>query len=210
MKGQANCTRDKRSKVWKQAENKNPQDSMIKKMLSKALEIGIKQVMNAHANVYKFNGDIRKQMNEGAIGLEMTGEIAGVFMMWWDKQLRERLDEEGIDVCMYKRYVDDINVVVKTPSLTSDRDVINRIREIGDNIHKSIKLEADYPSNHSDGKVHILDLKVWISGNKVMHECYAKQVSSKAVISLRSAMPLKDTRTVLIQEILRIILRCSP
>ena len=150
------------------------------------------------------------QMNGGAIGLEMTGEIAGVFMMWWDKQLRERLDEEGIDVCMYKRYVDDINVVVKTPSLTSDRDVINRIREIGDNIHKSIKLEADYPSNHSDGKVPILDLKVWISDSKVMHEYYAKQVSSKAVISNRSAMPLRDKRTVLTQEILRIILRCSP
>ncbi len=81
---------------------------------------------------------------------------------------------------------------------------------MGDEIHESIKLEADCPSNHSDGKVPILDLKVWINGNKVMHECYAKQVSSKAVISNRSAMSLKDKRTVSIQEILRIILRCSP
>ena len=66
---------------------------MIRRMLSKALEIGIKQVMNAH--VYKFNEDIK---NGGAIGLEMTSEIAGDFMMWWDKQLRERLDEEGIEM----------------------------------------------------------------------------------------------------------------
>lgn len=111
---------------------------------------------------------------------------------------------------MYMRYVDDINVVVKTSSLTSDKEEINRIREMGDEIHESIKLEADCPSNHSDGKVHILDLKVWMSGNKVMHEYYAKQISSKVVTCNRSAMPLKDKRTVLIQEILRIILRCSP
>ena len=43
-----------------------------------------------------------------------------------------------------------------------------------------------------------------------MHEYYAKDVSSKAVIDSRSAMPLKDKRTVLTQDILRIILRCSP
>ena len=37
-----------------------------------------------------------------------------------------------------------------------------------------------------------------------------KPVSSKSVINNRSAMPLKDRRTVITQEILRIVLRCSP
>ena len=46
--------------------------------------------------------------------------------------------------------------------------------------------------------------------NKVLHEYYSKPVSSKSVISNRSAMPLRDKRVVLTQEILRIILRCSP
>ena len=208
MTGQANCSRDKRNKVWNQAEDDSPGNGMVKRMLGKALEIGINQVMSAH--VYKFNGEIRKQMNGGAIGLEMTGEIAGVFMMWWDRQLRERLVEEGMNVCLYKRYVDDINIVVKTSNQECDRNVIERIKEIGDQIHTSIKLEADYPSNHVDGKVPILDLKVWISENKVLHEYYSKDVSSKSVISNKSAMPLRDKRTVLTQEILRIILRCSP
>ena len=83
MTGQANCSRDKRYKVWNQAEDDSPGNGMVKRMLGKALEIGINEVMSAH--VYKFNGEIRKQMNGGAIGLEMTGEIAGVFMMWWDR-----------------------------------------------------------------------------------------------------------------------------
>ena len=63
MTGQANCSRDKRNKVWNQAEDDSPGNGMVKRMLGKALEIGINQVMSAH--VYKFNGEIRKQMNGG-------------------------------------------------------------------------------------------------------------------------------------------------
>ena len=37
-----------------------------------------------------------------------------------------------------------------------------------------------------------------------------KLVESKAVIDNRSAMPLRDRRTILTQELLRIFLRCSP
>ena len=33
---------------------------------------------------------------------------------------------------------------------------------IGDDIHSSIQLEVDYPSNHRDQKLPILDLKVWL------------------------------------------------
>ena len=43
-----------------------------------------------------------------------------------------------------------------------------------------------------------------------MHEYYSKAVSSKAVIDEKSAMPLKDKRTVLTQDLLRVIMRCSP
>ena len=43
-----------------------------------------------------------------------------------------------------------------------------------------------------------------------MHEYYNKQVSSKAVIDAKSAMPFKDRRTMLTQDLLRILLRCSP
>ena len=35
-------------------------------------------------------------------------------------------------------------------------------------------------------------------------------VSSKSVIDARSAMPTKDKRTVLAQDLLRVIMRCSP
>ena len=82
---------------------------------------------------------------------------------------------------------------------------------IGDRIHSSIQLEADYPAKYEDRKVPILDLKVWVNeDNQIIHEYYMKPVASKAVINNRSAMPLRDRRTVITQEILRILLRCSP
>ena len=207
--GQANSSHEKRSKMWQPPKKPNPDDRTIKRMLCKALAIGIKKVMEAH--VYKFDGKIRRQRKGGAIGLEMTGELAGVFMMWWDRRMRESLREAGINVQMYKRYVDDINIVLKTRENEGEKEIMERIKSIGDKIHGSIQLEADYPDKYEDKKVPILDLKVWVDkNNKVVHEYYSKPVASKAVVNSESAMPLKDRRTVLTQEILRIILRCSP
>ena len=44
----------------------------------------------------------------------------------------------------------------------------------------------------------------------VLHEYYSKLVSSKYVVPYDSAMPFRDKRTVLTQDVLRVILRCSP
>ena len=39
--------------------------------------------------------------------MEHTGVIAQLFMIWWDRQF-----ENGLKLRMYKRYVDDVNVIV--------------------------------------------------------------------------------------------------
>ena len=40
-----------------------------------------------------------------------------------------------------------------------DERTMELIRQVGDDIHPSIKLEIDYPSKHPDKKLPILDLK---------------------------------------------------
>ena len=79
--------------------------------------------------------------------------------------------------------------------------------------HQSIKVEVDYPSKHLDKKIPILDLKVWVEKregvNVVLHEFYSKDISSKAVIHPRSAIPSATKRTIMTQEILRVLLNCS-
>ena len=195
--------------MWNPPTHRVHDRSTLKNMIAKALEAGINAVMNTH--VYKFAGEIKSQKQGGAIGLELTGEIAGVFMTWWDREMKKKLREENVKIVMYKRYVDDINLIVETKEETKEKEIWNHIKEIGNQIHESIQLEADYPSNHDDHKVPILDVKVWVENNsQVMHEYYSKSVSSKAVIDVQSAMPLKNKRTILTQDLLRVIMRCSP
>ena len=97
---------------------------------------------------------------------------------------------ERIEVRMYKRCVDDINVVVKVPraglmlmedgvvcegrvagqenNMEVDKNCMQMLQSIGNNIHSSIKLEAGCPSRDEDGKLHILDFKVWIDDRRIV------------------------------------------
>ena len=148
---------------------------------------------------------------------------------------------------MYKRYVDDINVIVNGPraglkfvesedrviqdeniveqelGIKADKRCVSRlVQKIENSIHPSISLEVDYPSEHVDGKVPILVLKVWvelrqiqsvgeggIEINVLLHEFCSKDVASKCVINARSALSWSCKRTILTQEVLRILLNCS-
>ena len=79
----------------------------------------------------------------------------------------------------------------------------------------------DYPSKHQDGKLPILDLKVWMETKEkeiegryekasvIMYEFHSKSMASKAVINARSAINRNTKRTVLTQEVLRVLLNCS-
>ena len=97
--------------------------------------------------------------------------------------------------------------------IPADRRTMAVIKSIGNDIHPSIQLEVDCPSNYDDGKLPILDLKVWVENingrNRILHEFYSKDIASKAVIHARSALSWKQKRTVLTQEILRVMLNCS-
>eukprot|EP00794_Sanderia_malayensis_P004006 gene4006-4555_t len=94
-----------------------------------------------------------------------------------------------------------------------DRGTMEVIKSIGNSIHPSIQLEIDCPSNHDDGKMPSLDLKLHVrdvgGAKKIVHEFYAKAVSSKAMINAESALPMRQKRTILTQEVLRVLLNCS-
>ena len=74
-------------------------------------------------------------------------------------------------------------------------------------------MTIDYPSRYVEGKVPMLNLKIWIQeidGRYVLlYEHYEKEMTTKAVIHASSAIPYKMKRTVLTQEVLRILLHCS-
>jgi len=138
---------------------------------------------------------------------------------------------------MNKRYFDDINLAVQaTPPgmryhdgqtyvdessvteygrVSSDERTMALIKQVGNDIHPSIQLEVDYPSKHQDGKLLLLDLKVWVESREkktegqvgkvsvIMYEFHSKCMASKAVINASTALSWSTKRTVLTQEVLR-------
>ena len=88
-------------------------------MLAEAIGIVVKAVMTNH--VYQFNNIIGKQSSGGPIGLDLTGDLAQVLMSWLDKELLCRIkQEDNFNVLMYKRYIDDINIILRILNDTSD------------------------------------------------------------------------------------------
>ena len=81
------------------------------KIFGKILEIMIIAVMKHH--IYTFNGETRLQSDGGPIGLELTGALARVYMIYWDKHFTDLAQKNNIKLDMYKRYVDDVNFVTK-------------------------------------------------------------------------------------------------
>ena len=101
-------------------------------------------------------------------------------------------------------------LTIQDTLVPDDERTMRIILAVGNDIHESTQLEYDCPSRYDDNKMPILDLKVWVNEeNVIMHEFYAKDVSSKAVVHCDSALPENVKRTVLSQEGLRRLLNCS-
>ena len=134
---------------------------------------------------------MRRQKEGGAIGVDLTGELAKVFMTWWDKQVIQRMRSLEMDPILYKRYVDDVNIAAdevaegygyvdgaiveqgdgEREDGESDKRTFNVIKQIGNEVHRSIQLTDDVPSNHIDRKVPNLDLKCWIEEVEIVETC---------------------------------------
>ena len=44
-------------------------------------------------HIFRFKEEIRKQSSRGAIGVKAAGDIASLFMCWWDKEFLEKVNE---------------------------------------------------------------------------------------------------------------------
>ena len=127
----------------------------------------------------------------------------------------------------YKRYVDDSNMLVipsdeikmkaewKNKEEGNDAKLIAaECRKIADSISNMLKFEEDVGENHEDGKLPILDLKVWKTKEQntiqIKHSFYKKPMASKYTLRKGTAYPLGNLKTVLVEETLRRLRNCSP
>ena len=104
---------------------KNPNQNIIRKLFGSALEILILTVMGSH--MYQFNGRFRLQLTGGATGLQLTGELADLIMLWWDEEYLKLLESLSVDVGLYTRFKDDIGIV--TEALSDEAQYSNKHKE---------------------------------------------------------------------------------
>ena len=243
--GQAAASQADRSITWQPGdEPENEEEKRV--MIAEAIKIILRFLLKNH--MYTFNDVKKKQENGGPIGLVLTDAVAKIYMTWWDRKVQEKAREEGMEIKMYKRYVDDINIIAKT-SKNHEHKETNQVNEkqkseserekegmemfkrIGDSIDECIKLEVDYPSKHDDGKMPLLDVKVWLQEQdyrdkeynrdtsineqervrkkEIRYEHYRKSMASKMTVHARSAIPTSQKRNILTQEVIRILKNCS-
>ena len=60
----------------------------------------------------------------------------------------------------------------KDRMIEGDKRTIREIRKIANTIYPMVKMVEDYLSGHMDGKLPILDLKVYVKDNKILFEFY--------------------------------------
>ena len=62
---------------------------------------------------YTIGGDIRRQEEGGAIGSDLTGELARVDMLQWDQRFQNKVRKLGFQLDMYNRYVDNMTIITR-------------------------------------------------------------------------------------------------
>ena len=197
-------------------------EEVNKKLLMKAFEIALKLVMNNH--IFTFNNENFKQLSGGAIGVSIAGDVANLFMVWWDRELKARLSQERIMIELYSRYVDDGNIAAQPPEDLSnstnkeaEEGTMERIKTIANSIHSSIVFKVDHPSKHEDERMPILDTKMWLEEvdvrgtlkHQILYTYYEKEMSSKYVLHKKSAISRGSKTNILVNELLRIMRNTS-
>ena len=110
LTGQAITSEKDRQSIWQPARRK-PKKEEKKILIAEAIKVVLIFIMKNH--LYSFANKKKRQGKGGPIGLVLTDATAKIYMTWWDKQVKEEAAKGGLDILLYRRYVDDINIVAR-------------------------------------------------------------------------------------------------
>ena len=172
-------------------------------------------------HVYEFGGVWYQQTKGGPIGLRLSGAVAGLVMIVWDDEVCRLVKENKMVMELWKRYVDDGDTFLevfekgwrweengmkwalehKEEDMELNEEdyvrVMREFRKLCNSIWPWIQVKEDVGSKYEDGKLPILDLKVYVE-EKVTEagvsywvprwSFFEKPMKSKFVIMRESAM----------------------
>ena len=133
-------------------------------------------------NVFKFGSTWWRQLIGTAMGTSCACIYATIFFAYFERKIL--LPKYKKNFLLYKRKIDDILGVWKT-----DPDNPNAWEEFKDDLNKVSHLE--WNTDELAGKVHFLDLNLWIDGNsnKILYSTYQKPMNLFLYIPKHSASP---------------------
>ena len=218
---------------------REPTTEEIRVMMGLALETAVLAVMENHMYRYnntvrkqKDGGPIGLRISGALARLVMmrwANDLKSVVT-----QAKQDIPEmSNYKIHLLKIYVDDTNIVCNAlpPGITYDNNLkklvlhqdavendirtLNDVRtaqtyqSIADDILPYIKTTYDCPSNHSDGWMPVLDVKVRIREREVQFAHYRKPMCDSRLILARSAHSRKTKRLTAVNEGLRILRNTS-
>ena len=206
-----------RFEPWIFPRNK-PHNQIIRKMFCMVIETMVVRTMALHE--FMFDGKLYRQVSGGAIGLDLTGVVADIYMNKWDEEVLNGMTREEYRTIMYQRYKDDVDFIVDVEGregedrTTKDRRIVEKMKEIAESVDENLKVTVDAAFKHEDKKQPMLDVKMWIGKNKegvtkVLHTHYIKDVSTRALINSKSSHGDRTKANVMVNEITRILRNCS-
>ena len=205
---------------WNWDHSRKPTNAEKKVLMSIMLGEAVESVMGNH--VYIFDGKVYRQEKGGPIGLELTGVVADITMLHFDQMFLNKVEENGYKVHLYKRYVDDILMVVEATidfnraEVGREKEVEKKVAEVmrtaaDDILPDMLKFEVDTPSLHANGRLPVLDIEVWVGPDHcILHSFYKKSVATTHVVMARSALSASAKRAILVAEGVRRLRNCHP
>ena len=105
-----NCLMSNKPENEEWVMGRTPTELEKRKKIANVLGIGVKVVMGNHTYMM---GDTMYLQSEGCpIGLDLSQAVARAVMMMYDEKYLAEVKNEGIQIHMYCRYVDDSNQIV--------------------------------------------------------------------------------------------------
>ena len=101
---------------------RSPTEQETRKLFGIALERLINMSMGNH--IYCFNNINRIQSEGGATGLDETGELADLLMLWWIDEFLAALKKLNLNLDLLTLFKDDLGVITDKIPIGMDLDLI--------------------------------------------------------------------------------------
>lgn len=148
-------------------------------------------------HIYQADNLLFRQVVGGGIGARVTGVVARVLMDVWADLLSSKLEKNGITIYLLAKYVDDVNLansciprghswqeidgelrltwtrereeLDEQIGVSDSQRTMDLMKDIGDTLVHGLKLTADLPEYHPNGKCLMLDIQIWVEEKEGFH-----------------------------------------